>query len=584
MPELKTAFIANMRALLGEEAGAFFRALEEAPSLALRPHRGMEAAEPFIEGAVPWAEGGFYLRPGARPGASVAHWAGAFYLQEASAMLPAAALKARPGERVLDLCAAPGGKASQIALTMGGEGALVANEVDAARARVLAANLERLGVTNAVVLNETPARLAARWPGYFDAVLVDAPCSGEGMFRRDPQSREAWTDAAPRGCRKRQGEILDAAAKLVRPGGRLLYSTCTFNGEENEGSVADFLRAHADFFPEEFALPGLGASRGGMLRIWPHRARGDGQFAALLRRAGEDGGDGPETWAGAADAAGRPHARGDGEERMRDGADSSSGRPFARGDGPERALAGADAAAGEVFMRGDGADEDAGRAFARGDGEERTRDGADATAGEVFMRRDGADGSGDLSSAHPAASIGMWLDALPKTRPARRAGKAAPDVAALLRELGKCAVSGLAAKRPPALGGSPPDRRAAGGAGTGRPARHLPRPRPFARRNGPRGAGTRFGHGAVAGHGEARSGADGERSPCLHRRRSSAPRRGGGLDAGHARGPAPRLGQAGRGHAEKPRAQGPEGAAAPVRGAENDDVFTKCREDVVRVQ
>ena len=370
MPELKTAFIANMRALLGEEAGAFFRALEEAPSLALRPHRGMEAASPFIEGAVPWAEGGFYLRPGARPGASVAHWAGAFYLQEASAMLPAAALKARPGERVLDLCAAPGGKSSQIALTMGGEGVLVANEVDAARARVLAANLERLGVTNAVVLNETPARLAARWPGYFDAVLVDAPCSGEGMFRRDPQSREAWTDAAPRGCRKRQGEILDAAAKLVRPGGRLLYSTCTFNGEENEGSVADFLRAHADFFPEEFALPGLGASHGGMLRIWPHRARGDGQFAALLRRA-----------EGAGDA----------------------------GEGPE------------------------------------ARAGAGMVVRKVSARMNSADGSGELSSARPAASIDRWLDALPKARPARRAGKAAPapDVAALLAELGRCAVSAL---------------------------------------------------------------------------------------------------------------------------------------------
>ena len=370
MPELKTAFIANMRALLGEEAGAFFRALEEAPSLALRPHRGMEAAEPFIEGAVPWAEGGFYLRPGARPGASVAHWAGAFYLQEASAMLPASALKAVPGERVLDLCAAPGGKSSQIALSMGGEGVLVANEVDAARARVLAANLERLGVTNAVVLNETPARLAARWPESFDAVLVDAPCSGEGMFRRDPQSREAWTDAAPRGCRKRQGEILTAAAKMVRPGGRLLYSTCTFNGEENEGSVADFLQAHADFAPEDFALPGLGASRGGMLRIWPHRARGDGQFAALLRRVG-----------GARDA----------------------------GEGPE-----AQAGAGMVVR-------------------------------EVSARGDGADGSGGLSSAHPAASIDMWLDALPKARPARRAGKAAPapDVSALLRELGKCAVSAL---------------------------------------------------------------------------------------------------------------------------------------------
>lgn len=451
MPELKTAFIANMRALLGEEAGAFFRALEEAPSLALRPHRGMEAASPFIEGAVPWAEGGFYLRPGARPGASVAHWAGAFYLQEASAMLPASALKAVPGERVLDLCAAPGGKASQIALAMGGEGVLVANEVDAARARVLAANLERLGVTNAVVLNETPARLAARWPGYFDAVLVDAPCSGEGMFRRDPQSREAWTDAAPRGCRKRQGEILDAAAKLVRPGGRLLYSTCTFNGEENEGSVADFLRAHADFAPEEFALPGLGASRGGMLRIWPHRARGDGQFAALLRRAGEDGGNGSEARDGAADAAGRPFACGDGEGRALDGAVDAAGRPFARGDGGGWERGDAGLAAGEVFARVNSAGRAldgtsaAGWPYACGDGPERAFAGADAAAGEVSARMNSADGSGDLSSAHPAASIGMWLDALPKTRPARRAGKAAPmpDVAALLRELGKCAVSAL---------------------------------------------------------------------------------------------------------------------------------------------
>ena len=370
MPELKPGFIANMRALLGEEAGAFFRALEEAPSLALRPHRGMEAASPFIEGAVPWAEGGFYLRPGARPGASVAHWAGAFYLQEASAMLPAAALNARPGERVLDLCAAPGGKSSQIALAMGGEGVLVANEVDTARARVLAANLERLGVTNAVVLNETPVRLAARWPESFDAVLVDAPCSGEGMFRREAQSREAWTDAAPRGCRKRQGEILDAAAKLVRPGGRLLYSTCTFNGEENEGSVADFLQAHADFAPEDFALPGLGASRGGMLRIWPHRARGDGQFAALLRRAegAGDAGEGPEARAGMAYAAGRAFACGNGEERARDGA-------------------------------------------------EQARAGAGLTAGELFARGDDADGSGSRPSTHPAAFIDMWIDALPKALP-----------------------------------------------------------------------------------------------------------------------------------------------------------------------
>ena len=186
-------------------------------------------------------------------------------------MLPAAALQAKPGRARARPLRRAGGKSSQLALAMGGEGVLIANEVDTARARVLAANLERLGVTNAVVLNETPARLAARWPGYFDAVLVDAPCSGEGMFRREAQSREAWTDAAPRGCAKRQAEILEAAAKLVRPGGRLLYSTCTFNDVENEGSVANFLQDHADFAPEEFALPGPG--------------RGPGRHAAHLAAA-----------------------------------------------------------------------------------------------------------------------------------------------------------------------------------------------------------------------------------------------------------------------------------------------------------
>lgn len=287
MQTLFPEFIQSMRALLGAETDAFVRAMEGPPALALRVHRCAEAALPFIEGAVPWADGGFYLRDGARPGASLAHWAGAFYLQEASAMLPAAVLSARPGERVLDLCAAPGGKASQMALAMGGEGALVANEIDPARARVLAGNLERLGVCNAVVTCETPARLAARWPGAFDAVLVDAPCSGEGMFRRDADTRAQWNPAAPAGCQKRQTEILDAAARLVRPGGRLVYSTCTFNALENEQSVRGFLARHADFSPWEFVAPGLGASEGGMLRVWPQRVRGDGQFVARLRRAGE---------------------------------------------------------------------------------------------------------------------------------------------------------------------------------------------------------------------------------------------------------------------------------------------------------
>lgn len=293
MPNLSPEFIEVMRALLGPETDAFLRALDAPAALALRVHRRGEAAMPFIAGAVPWAEGGFYLRPETRPGTSIAHWAGAFYLQEASAMLPAAVLAARPGERVLDLCAAPGGKASQIARAMDGEGALVANEVDPARARVLAGNLERLGVCNAVVTCEKPDRLAAKWSGFFDAVLVDAPCSGEGMFRRDLDARKQWSAAAPAGCQKRQADILDAAARLVRPGGRLVYSTCTFNALENEESVRDFLCRHPDFSLWDFEMPGLGASEGGMLRIWPQRVRGDGQFAARLRRAGGEMEDTP---------------------------------------------------------------------------------------------------------------------------------------------------------------------------------------------------------------------------------------------------------------------------------------------------
>ena len=125
-----------------------------------------------------------------------------------------------------------------------------------------------------------------RWPEYFDAVLCDAPCSGEGMFRREPDSRAEWKSASPAGCAKRQAEILDRAAELVRPGGRLVYSTCTFNRNENEGSIAAFLARHPEFAPEDFSLPGVGASTGGCIRIWPHRQKGDGHFAAKLRKAG----------------------------------------------------------------------------------------------------------------------------------------------------------------------------------------------------------------------------------------------------------------------------------------------------------
>jgi len=282
-----------MQALLGDEAAPFFHALNEpyAAALRLNPLRENteEAAAALTDGGVPWCGAGRYIRSGARPALSPLHAAGAFYIQEASAMAPAVVLDARPGELVLDLCAAPGGKSGQLAAALNGRGALVANEPDAGRARILASTLERLGVGNALVTNAWPQELAARFPQAFDAVLVDAPCSGEGMFRREPDSRAEWSAGSPAGCAARQAGILDQAALMLRPGGRLVYSTCTFNRAENEDTVAAFLDRHPDFAPEPFELPGAGASRDGCIRLWPHRVRGDGQFAARLRRAGSAG-------------------------------------------------------------------------------------------------------------------------------------------------------------------------------------------------------------------------------------------------------------------------------------------------------
>ncbi|MBQ8507836.1 MAG: RsmF rRNA methyltransferase first C-terminal domain-containing protein [Clostridia bacterium] len=292
MMPLPTEFMEMIAKMLGEEAPAFFASLEEKPTLALRVNplrkHAREAAAPFIAGGVPWEENGYYIAAGTRPGAGIAHAAGAFYLQEASAMVSVAALQPVPGERILDLCAAPGGKTTQIAAALAGEGLLVSNEPEPGRAKVLAANLERMGVQNAIAVNAYPDALAKRWSGYFDAILCDAPCSGEGMFRREPDSRLEWKPGAPAGCAKRQAEILDRAAELLRPGGRLVYSTCTFNPSENEDTISAFLARRPDFAAEDFELPGLGASTNGCMRIWPHRVAGDGHFCARLRKSGDE--------------------------------------------------------------------------------------------------------------------------------------------------------------------------------------------------------------------------------------------------------------------------------------------------------
>ena len=280
-----------MAPLLREGLSAFL-ASYEAPyvrGLRLNPLKPCRLPEGETDGFVPWEKDGLYLNNDSLLGAGLLHEAGGFYIQEPSAMAAVAALKPQPGETVLDLCAAPGGKSTQIAGRMMGEGLLVSNEIVPNRAAILSRNLERMGVANALVVNSDPPTLARLWPGAFDAVLVDAPCSGEGMFRRHPETRTEWTTASPIGCAQRQLEILNEAAKMVRPGGRLTYSTCTLNSEEDENTAEKFLAAHPDFEPLPFTLPGVARMAPNMTKLWPHLIRGEGHFVACFRRLEGDG-------------------------------------------------------------------------------------------------------------------------------------------------------------------------------------------------------------------------------------------------------------------------------------------------------
>lgn len=243
----------------------------------------------------PFCSAGLLIEdPAVKLGRHPYHHAGAFYSQEPSASAPAAMLDVQPGMKVLDLCAAPGGKSSQLAAALGGEGLLVSNEYDGGRAVILRQNLERMGVANAVVLNETPARIAAALPGFFDRILVDAPCSGEGMFRKEPQALAQHGPGLVAQCAALGSEILDAAASCLATGGVLVYSTCTFAPEEDEGQVGAFLARHPEFellpWPDGFGSPGE-TNRCGehpfaaekTRRIWPCQG-GEGHFMAKLRK------------------------------------------------------------------------------------------------------------------------------------------------------------------------------------------------------------------------------------------------------------------------------------------------------------
>lgn len=285
MMNLPIEFEKKMKAFLGNEWDDFLYSYDNNRFQALRfntlkvqsPEERMRILKVLgisSDKRVSWANEAYYFDENVRPGKHPYHEMGLYYIQEPSAMSAAALLAPKPGMRVLDLCAAPGGKSTQLATYLGDSGLLVSNEINTQRSRILSQNIERMGIKNAIVTNEDSFVLASHFPGFFNAIQVDAPCSGEGMFRKLPEAIEQWSIENVAICAARQKEILDNAAVMLKPGGTIVYSTCTFSKEENEDVIEYFLERHPDFTLEE------------MERFWPHKVDGEGHFVAKLVRRG----------------------------------------------------------------------------------------------------------------------------------------------------------------------------------------------------------------------------------------------------------------------------------------------------------
>lgn len=302
---LPIIFLEKMRTLLGDEYEAFVQSYDKERVQGLRINTLKADAYKFLNESpfhltkIIWADEGYYYEPDDRPGRHPYHAAGVYYIQEPSAMSVVQYLNPVPGECVLDLCAAPGGKTTHIAERLCGEGLLVSNEIHPSRAKILSQNVERLGVKNAVVTNADSEKLLKYFPEFFDKIVVDAPCSGEGMFRKDENACDEWSPEHVKMCAERQLDILCNAAQMLRPGGRIVYSTCTFSPEENEGTIERFLEKNKEFYIEEVPLyPGFSNGRADWIssknssiektiRIFPHKTEGEGHFLAVLRK--EDG-------------------------------------------------------------------------------------------------------------------------------------------------------------------------------------------------------------------------------------------------------------------------------------------------------
>lgn len=300
---LPDEFKDRMKNMLGDEYEAFEEAFAREGSFSgLRLNTLKKQTEEILRlteslERVPWCREGYYVTKEIANGKSPFHVGGLFYFQEPSAMAPAEALGIEPGDYVLDLCAAPGGKATAAGAKLCGEGILVANEIIPKRSAILSENIERMGIRNAVVTNESPLTLSKKYPGFFNKIIVDAPCSGEGMFRKEPGAVAEWSAAHTESCAVRQKNILDCAAELLAPGGRMVYSTCTFAPCENEGVTDCILEKYPCLRLAETGMEYLSEGEGKWIgakndmsrtrRIFPHRQKGEGHFLAVFEKDGE---------------------------------------------------------------------------------------------------------------------------------------------------------------------------------------------------------------------------------------------------------------------------------------------------------
>ena len=293
--KLPETYEIRMKSLLGEEYPAYLQSLEEPETLSLHINTGKISAEefrrisPFELSPVPWCADAFYVHGDVRPGTHPYWYAGLYYLQEASASLPAEVLPVQPGDRVLDACAAPGGKTVTLAAKLQDTGVLISNDISISRQNATLKNIQRYGAGNTYVTGEDLNRMAEHFPEYFDCILLDVPCSGEGMFRKDPSLIKAWEERGPQYYAEIQKEIVTSALGMLREGGKLVYSTCTFSPEEDEEIILYMKK----ICPQLQVLPikrdgnfahGILPGTENCVRLYPHRLQGEGHFTALLQK------------------------------------------------------------------------------------------------------------------------------------------------------------------------------------------------------------------------------------------------------------------------------------------------------------